>query len=87
MLLKVGKNVSPIPPGCLLTMQPACALMLTDQVSISGGMAQVSSQLRSNFRCFGSIPASEGYGFQVGMHEAGRTCSLKLPVPVQSVFP
>lgn len=62
--------------------------MLTDQVNISGGMAQVSSQLRSNFRCFGSIPASEGYGFQVCMHEAGRTRSLKLPVPVCSLsFP
>lgn len=64
----------------------SCAPALTDQIRISGGVAQASSLLRSNFRSFWSILTSEGYCFPVwSMYEPGRTCTLKLHVPICKV--
>lgn len=57
----------------------SCTPMLIDQIRISGGVAQASSLLRSNFWCFWSILTSEAYCFHVwSMYEPERACALKL---------
>lgn len=57
----------------------SCARMLIDRIRISGGVAQASSLLRSNFWCFWSILTSEAYCFLVwSMYEPERAYALKL---------
>lgn len=65
----------------------SCAPVLIDQIQISGSVAQASSLLRSNFRCFWSILTSGCYCFHVwSMCEPWRTYALKSHVPVCKVY-
>lgn len=65
----------------------SCAPMLIDQIRISGGVAQASSLLRSNFWCFWSTLSSEAYCLHVwSMYETESTCTLKFHELVHKLY-